>query len=100
MPHTPLPLRRVIPNTHLADDVHRILSGVPSTADENHGVTLHIKGKPRALVFWGEFAPDRDALANRIRDVLGRDKYEVSQCGPPSKWGKFRTATEEDPLCY
>src|SRR5438105_633362 len=93
MAHTPLELQRVIADQALRDRVAKILSSIPRSARESHGITLHLKRKPRALVFWGEFPADADALAQRIRSVLG-PKYEVSQVGPPEGWGPYRTATE------
>ena len=101
MPHTPLSPSRVIPDSHLANRVEALLKTIPASSAEEHGITVHRKGKlPRALIFWGDFPPARDELANRIRDILGREKYEVSQCRSPKHWGKFRTATVEDQYGY
>jgi len=101
MPNTPISLDRVIRDPILRVKVQAILDTVKPSTREIHGITLHLKRKPRALVKWGEFPPDGDALANRIRRVLGREKWEVSQVGPPSRWNKRdRHATAETPYCY
>jgi hypothetical protein len=101
MSHTPLSPSRVIPDSDLAKKVAALLKTIPASSAEEHGITVHPKGRlPRALIFWGDFPPARDELANRIRDILGREKYEVSQCRSPKHWGKFRTATEEDHCDY
>lgn len=107
MPNTPVPLEQVIEDKDLAAKVHKILvkEGGRSVY-EMHGITirpLFTKDKIRALVFWGDFPPDDDALAEQIRRVLnatGEKRYEVSQVGPPHQWGKFCTATLENPFGY
>ena len=99
MTHTPLSLDRVIADTNVRQLLRAIFDAIPDSASRDHGITLHLKRKVRALVKWGRFPPAGDALAKRLRAILGPD-WEVSQCGPPERWGNFRTATEENPYEY
>lgn len=104
MKHTPLPLPRVIPDASLAVEVEKFLDTLHASAAEAHGITIWKrkgtgKHKHRALVFWGDFLPEGDRWARGLRKILG-DEYCVSQCRRPEGWGKFFTATVEDPDDY
>lgn len=97
---TPLPLDRVIADPALRAAVQDVLDRVPKSTAQTHGITMHRKGVlPRALVMWGDFPADGDGLAKRIRTILGAT-WEVSQAGPATGWGKFRTATVDNPYRY
>jgi hypothetical protein len=90
----------VIDDPALRARVERRLGSIPPAAGQTHGIAIHRRRiLPRALVFWGDFPKAGDALAREIRAILGSG-WEVSQVGPPEGWGKFRTATEENPYCY
>lgn len=101
MSATPLSLLRVLRNPVLVAKVEHLLSPFPISATESHGITIGRKrgGEPRALVSWRDYPANRDAIATQIRIALGRE-WNVSQCGAPDSWSKFRTATEEDPYGY
>jgi hypothetical protein len=101
MPATPLHLSRVLRDAFLIAGVDRILSLVKPSTEERHGITIrpNKRGAVRALVYWGDFPPNGDALAKSLRAVLG-ERWQVSQCRSPDSWGKFRTATEENSYDY
>lgn len=96
MPHTPLSLDRVISDLAKRRQVQAVLDSIPTSSTEDHGVTIRLKNGTRVLVKWGEYPANGDALAQRIRGILSKP-YQVSQCRQPSSWGKFRTATFENP---